>query len=192
MFCFFTSTYFSSPFVSALSQFVFCFVLRFFFRCIAAIKFKKSYCFSWNVSSPDMFMFCVNKMCFNERIFGDTGKWVNMGLYRVQSEVLLDPCRTWCPSSTCQAVCQLKEVDPPALPQLVQCAVCALEFCSGCKANWHPGQACQESSLPITSFLPGENRYGQCHSRLHIHTVTHQWYTMFKGFYIFNYLKPKE
>lgn len=78
----------------------------------------------------------------------------------VPPEVLLDPCRTWCPSSNCQAVCQLKESDSPALPQLVQCAVCALEFCSACKANWHPGQACQESNLPITSFLPGENRYG--------------------------------
>ncbi|XP_028421342.1 putative E3 ubiquitin-protein ligase RNF144A-A isoform X1 [Perca flavescens] len=74
-----------------------------------------------------------------------------------EREVLLDPCRTWCPSSTCQAVCQLKESDSPALPQLVQCAVCALEFCSTCKANWHPGQACQENNLPITSFLPGEN-----------------------------------
>ncbi|XP_056151782.1 probable E3 ubiquitin-protein ligase RNF144A-A isoform X2 [Lampris incognitus] len=74
-----------------------------------------------------------------------------------EREVLLDPCRTWCPSSTCQAVCQLKEVETPALPQLVQCAVCALEFCSACKSNWHPGQACQESNLPITSFLPGEN-----------------------------------
>lgn len=77
----------------------------------------------------------------------------------VLTEVLLDPCRTWCPSSTCQAVCQLKESDSPTLPQLVQCAVCALEFCSACKANWHPGQACQENNLPITSFLPGENRY---------------------------------
>lgn len=80
-------------------------------------------------------------------------------LCSVPLEVLLDPCRTWCPSSTCQAVCQLKEVDPPALPQLVQCAVCALEFCSACKSNWHPGQACQENNLPIASFLPGENRY---------------------------------
>lgn len=74
------------------------------------------------------------------------------------SEVLLDPCRTWCPSSSCQAVCQVKEAESPALPQLVRCSVCTLEFCSACKANWHPGQACQESNLPITSFLPGENR----------------------------------
>ncbi|KAL6477942.1 hypothetical protein MHYP_G00137770 [Metynnis hypsauchen] len=28
-----------------------------------------------------------------------------------EKEVLLDPCRTWCPSSSCQAVCQLKEAD---------------------------------------------------------------------------------
>ncbi|KAG5857295.1 hypothetical protein ANANG_G00017940 [Anguilla anguilla] len=71
-----------------------------------------------------------------------------------EKEVLLDPCRTWCPSSTCQAVCQLKETDA-ALPQRVQCAVCSLEFCSACKIRWHPGQACQENQ-PITAFLPGE------------------------------------
>ncbi|KAG9336168.1 hypothetical protein JZ751_002515 [Albula glossodonta] len=71
-----------------------------------------------------------------------------------EREVLLDPCRTWCPSSSCQAVCQLKETDTP-LPQRVQCAVCSLEFCSACKTRWHPGQACQEN-LPITAFLPGE------------------------------------
>ncbi|XP_064810194.1 probable E3 ubiquitin-protein ligase RNF144A-A isoform X3 [Oncorhynchus masou masou] len=74
-----------------------------------------------------------------------------------EREVLLDPCRTWCPSSSCQAVCQLKEMEV-AQPQLVKCAVCTLEFCSACKANWHPGQVCppQENNLPITAFLPGE------------------------------------
>ncbi|KAK6488473.1 putative E3 ubiquitin-protein ligase RNF144A-A isoform X1 [Huso huso] len=71
-----------------------------------------------------------------------------------EREVLLDPCRTWCPSSSCQAVCQLKEMEPPAL-QLVQCTACNLEFCSACKANWHPEQVCQEN-VPMTSFLPGE------------------------------------
>lgn len=86
--------------------------------------------------------------------FGDT--W-----FCATAEVLLDPCLTWCPSSSCQAVCQLKETEV-ALPQLVQCAVCTLEFCSACKANWHPGQVCppQENNLPITAFLPGETRYG--------------------------------
>ncbi|NXX31623.1 R144A ligase, partial [Nicator chloris] len=70
-----------------------------------------------------------------------------------EREVLLDPCRTWCPSSTCQAVCQLQESSPQD-PQLVQCKVCDIEFCSACKSNWHPGQGCQEN-MPI-SFLPGE------------------------------------
>ncbi|XP_039766179.1 E3 ubiquitin-protein ligase RNF144A isoform X2 [Ornithorhynchus anatinus] len=73
-----------------------------------------------------------------------------------EKEVLMDPCRTWCPSSTCQAVCQLQEAGPQA-PQLVQCQACHLEFCSACKASWHPGQGCQEA-MPIT-FLPGETRY---------------------------------
>lgn len=72
------------------------------------------------------------------------------------SEVLLDPCRTWCPASTCQAVCQLQEMGLHT-PQLVQCKACDTEFCSACKASWHPGQGCPETT-PIT-FLPGETRY---------------------------------
>uniref|UniRef100_A0A8C9LC05 RBR-type E3 ubiquitin transferase n=1 Tax=Pavo cristatus TaxID=9049 RepID=A0A8C9LC05_PAVCR len=72
-----------------------------------------------------------------------------------EREVLLDPCRTWCPSSTCQAVCQLQESSPQN-PQLVQCKACDIEFCSVCKSNWHPGQGCQEN-MPV-SFLPGETR----------------------------------
>lgn len=70
-----------------------------------------------------------------------------------EREVLLDPCRTWCPASTCQAVCQLQDMGLQS-PQLVQCKACAMEFCSACKASWHPGQGCPET-MPIT-FLPGE------------------------------------
>ncbi|XP_041717115.1 probable E3 ubiquitin-protein ligase RNF144A-A [Coregonus clupeaformis] len=65
-----------------------------------------------------------------------------------EREVLLDPCRTWCPSSSCQAVCQLKEGEME-LPQLVQCSVCRLEFCSACRDDWHKGHACQDNI-----FLP--------------------------------------
>ncbi|KAG9282931.1 probable E3 ubiquitin-protein ligase RNF144A-B [Astyanax mexicanus] len=72
-----------------------------------------------------------------------------------EREVLLDPCRTWCPSSSCQAVCQLKEAEV-RVPQLVQCPLCSLRFCSSCRGDWHTGQACR-SSLPIITFLPGEN-----------------------------------
>ncbi|XP_074187754.1 E3 ubiquitin-protein ligase RNF144A isoform X2 [Rhinolophus sinicus] len=70
-----------------------------------------------------------------------------------EREVLLDPCRTWCPASTCQAVCQLQEMGLQT-PQLVQCKACHTQFCSACKASWHPGQGCPDT-MPIT-FLPGE------------------------------------
>lgn len=73
------------------------------------------------------------------------------------AEVLLDPCRTWCPSSSCQAVCQLKEEDAQEA-QPVQCPQCSLRFCSACRADCHTDQGCPEG-LPITTFLPGENRY---------------------------------
>ncbi|XP_030626720.1 putative E3 ubiquitin-protein ligase RNF144A-B [Chanos chanos] len=74
---------------------------------------------------------------------------------RFEREVLLDPCRTWCPSLSCQAVCQLKESDV-SVPQLVTCSACHLQFCSLCREDWHPDRPCKEN-LPITTFLPGEN-----------------------------------
>ncbi|XP_077885849.1 E3 ubiquitin-protein ligase RNF144A isoform X3 [Ictidomys tridecemlineatus] len=70
-----------------------------------------------------------------------------------EREVLFDPCRTWCPASSCQAVCQLQDMGLQT-PQLVQCKACDMEFCSACRARWHPGQGCPET-MPIT-FLPGE------------------------------------
>ncbi|XP_036191319.1 E3 ubiquitin-protein ligase RNF144A isoform X3 [Myotis myotis] len=73
-----------------------------------------------------------------------------------EREVLLDPCRTWCPVSTCQAVCQLPEMGLQT-SQPVQCKACATEFCSACKASWHPGQGCPET-MPIT-FLPGDTSF---------------------------------
>ncbi|XP_064151062.1 E3 ubiquitin-protein ligase RNF144A isoform X2 [Loxodonta africana] len=73
--------------------------------------------------------------------------------WNLLDEVLLDPCRTWCPASSCQAVCQLQEMGLQT-PQLVQCKACDMEFCSACKASWHPGKGCQDS-MPVT-FLPGE------------------------------------
>ncbi|KAM3842603.1 putative E3 ubiquitin-protein ligase RNF144A-A [Diretmus argenteus] len=74
---------------------------------------------------------------------------------KFEREVLLDPCRTWCPSSSCQAVCQLSESEPPGL-QPVRCPVCRLDFCSACRATWHPSEACRDQRRPGTSFLLGE------------------------------------
>uniref|UniRef100_A0A4W4F8F7 E3 ubiquitin-protein ligase RNF144B n=1 Tax=Electrophorus electricus TaxID=8005 RepID=A0A4W4F8F7_ELEEL len=72
-----------------------------------------------------------------------------------EREVLLDPCRTWCPSSSCQAVCQLKATEA-STAQLVQCPDCSLRFCSACQADWHGGEVCQES-LPVMTFESEDN-----------------------------------
>lgn len=53
-------------------------------------------------------------------------------------------------------MCQLQEMGLQT-PQLVQCKACDTEFCSACRASWHPGQGCPET-VPIT-FLPGDARY---------------------------------
>ncbi|XP_028809357.1 probable E3 ubiquitin-protein ligase RNF144A-A isoform X2 [Denticeps clupeoides] len=70
-----------------------------------------------------------------------------------EKEVLLDPCQTWCPSQSCQSVCQLNAVEV-ALPQKVLCPVCHLEFCSACRVDWHRGQLCQEKAMATAKVLP--------------------------------------
>lgn len=90
---------------------------------------------------------------------------------RFEREVLLDPWRTWCPSSTCQAVCKLREEDEeeeeeekggsPAYaaapsPQCVKCSACSTEFCSSCRGPWHPEQPCPPEPSQITSLLSGD------------------------------------
>ncbi|CAL8312056.1 unnamed protein product [Lota lota] len=75
---------------------------------------------------------------------------------RFEREVLLDPCRTWCPAPPCQAVCQLKGAESAA-PQTVGCPACGLEFCSACRAQRHLGRTCLDSSSrTFSSFLSGE------------------------------------
>lgn len=76
---------------------------------------------------------------------------------RFEREVLLDPCRTWCPTPSCQAVCQLKEAESAA-PQVVCCPACGLDFCSACLAQWHLGRTCLDSGRTFSSFLSGETR----------------------------------
>ncbi|XP_062925955.1 E3 ubiquitin-protein ligase RNF144B-like [Mobula hypostoma] len=63
---------------------------------------------------------------------------------KFEREIHLDPSRTRCPRVQCQAVCHIDAGDShQAVP--VQCPSCCTEFCSICKASWHPGQGCQKS-----------------------------------------------
>ncbi|KAM3928494.1 E3 ubiquitin-protein ligase RNF144B isoform 1-T2 [Leptodactylus fuscus] len=62
---------------------------------------------------------------------------------KLEREVHLDPCRTWCPTADCQTVCQV-ELGDSTLPVSVDCHVCHITFCSACKRAWHPEHLCQE------------------------------------------------
>ncbi|KAK3516788.1 hypothetical protein QTP70_023666 [Hemibagrus guttatus] len=111
-------------------------------------------------------LFCTQSFTIKQLTGGITaGRSSNTGSVMPQNlpmlftachaEVLLNPCWTWCPSSSCQAVCQLQEAELP-MPQLVQCPFCSLRFCSACHADWHTGQTCQ-GSLPIVTSHPVKN-----------------------------------
>ncbi|KAK2864142.1 hypothetical protein Q7C36_003296 [Tachysurus vachellii] len=87
---------------------------------------------------------CPNSACPKQRQLLENERDRRLQFER---EVLVDPCRTWCPSCSYQAVCQLQEAELP-MPQLVKCPLCILRFCSACHADWHKGQTCQ-GPLPI-------------------------------------------
>ena len=57
-------------------------------------------------------------------------------------EVDADPNRTWCPSKDCEEICEIvqSKTDDSAT---AYCTSCNLQFCSKCRAEWHPGEPCQ-------------------------------------------------
>ncbi|XP_072267729.1 E3 ubiquitin-protein ligase RNF144B [Pyxicephalus adspersus] len=73
---------------------------------------------------------------------------------RLEREVHLDPCRTWCPTTDCQTVCQIEASDSD-IPVSVECHVCLLKFCSVCKKAWHPEHLCQENQPEAVQLVKG-------------------------------------
>lgn len=54
----------------------------------------------------------------------------------------------WCPKPGCETVCH---VGDRSRPHSVLCPTCQTEFCSGCRAAWHPGKPCPP---PTTHDMP--------------------------------------
>nr|XP_033790851.1 E3 ubiquitin-protein ligase RNF144B [Geotrypetes seraphini] len=73
---------------------------------------------------------------------------------KFEREVHLDPHRTWCPASACQAVCRV-ELNDSGNPVSVVCQACHLTFCSSCKSVWHPESSCQENQSITASTKNG-------------------------------------
>ncbi|XP_063779307.1 E3 ubiquitin-protein ligase RNF144B isoform X2 [Pseudophryne corroboree] len=73
---------------------------------------------------------------------------------KLEREIHLDPCRTWCPNADCQTVCQVQPADS-GMPVSVECHVCLIKFCSACKRPWHPEHLCQENQPTIVQLEKG-------------------------------------
>lgn len=96
------------------------------------------------ITCPDMV--CSNRGLLQEAEIASLVSIEQLHLYqrlKLQREVHLDPCRTWCPTTDCQTVCQV-ELNDSGLPVSVDCHVCHIKFCSACKRTWQPEHVCQE------------------------------------------------
>ncbi len=64
------------------------------------------------------------------------------------TEVALDANRAWCPGKDCGAICHVCTDGDGGNGQndgsAVKCESCEKEFCSVCRATWHPGMTCVE------------------------------------------------
>ncbi|XP_063307759.1 E3 ubiquitin-protein ligase RNF144B [Pelobates fuscus] len=97
------------------------------------------------ITCPDMV--CPNHGVLQEAEIACLVSIDQLHLYqrlKLEKEVHLDPCRTWCPAADCYTVCQVKSKDS-ALPVPVDCTVCHLQFCSACKSTWQLQHLCQNS-----------------------------------------------
>lgn len=89
--------------------------------------------------------------------------------FRLNREVDRDATRTWCPRAGCETVCVLCSSGggspgaggggpcTPCQPQPVHCPSCETDFCSACRAEWHPDAAsCEENQrrLAARGLLP--------------------------------------
>ncbi|KAE8598040.1 hypothetical protein XENTR_v10016689 [Xenopus tropicalis] len=98
---------------------------------------------------------CPNTVCTNQGILQEAEISAlvpveQLQLYqrlKLEREVHMDPCKTWCPTVDCHTVCHVETGDS-GLPVPVDCSACLIKFCSVCKNIWHPGQSCQVN-LPI-------------------------------------------
>ncbi|XP_034249747.1 E3 ubiquitin-protein ligase RNF19B [Thrips palmi] len=86
--------------------------------------------------------------------------------FRLNREVDRDATRTWCPRAGCETVCVLCSGAVPGpggsgpercQPQPVHCPSCETDFCSACRAEWHPdATSCEENQrrLAARGLLP--------------------------------------
>ncbi|KAM9307808.1 E3 ubiquitin-protein ligase RNF144B [Gastrophryne carolinensis] len=97
------------------------------------------------ITCPDMV--CSNRGLFQEAEIACLVSIDQLQLYqrlKLEREVHLDPCRTWCPRADCQSICQV-EVNNSGMPVSVECKVCLITFCSECKRIWQPDHSCHEN-----------------------------------------------
>ncbi|XP_053323024.1 E3 ubiquitin-protein ligase RNF144B [Spea bombifrons] len=97
------------------------------------------------ITCPDMA--CSNRGILQEAEIACLVPIDQLHLYqrlKLEKEVHLDPCRTWCPTADCHTVCLIEGGDS-AIPVPVECHVCLKTFCSTCKSTWQLDHLCQAS-----------------------------------------------
>ena len=66
--------------------------------------------------------------------------------FRLNTEVILDPKRVWCPKANCNTICHICQTT-----NSVTCPQCQHVFCSKCLNHWHPHMSCQTRESQASS-----------------------------------------
>ncbi|KAM4688687.1 E3 ubiquitin-protein ligase RNF144B isoform 1-T3 [Discoglossus pictus] len=107
------------------------------------------------ITCPDML--CAKRGVLQEGEIASLVPVDQLQLYqrlKLDREVHLDPCRTWCPTADCHTVCQV-EAGGSEVAVRVNCPVCHTQFCSSCKSIWISEHSCQDNQPTVVSSEKG-------------------------------------
>ncbi|CAL4124537.1 unnamed protein product, partial [Meganyctiphanes norvegica] len=82
--------------------------------------------------------------------------------FRENTEVDMDPLRTWCPQPGCETVVSL-QYSKLTGPQLAKCLTCTTSFCAACQNLWTQDHLCHMET-PDNMGVPNDESIKRCPS----------------------------
>lgn len=117
----------------------------------------------YTVECPDSNCDCSGELTLEEIDSLAGTEMLDMHIkFRQNTEVDMDPLRTWCPHPGCETVVSL-DYSKLLGPQSVKCVTCATHFCGACQNIWIKGHSCLLEP-PDNMCVPNDDSIKRCPS----------------------------